>query len=306
MAGIFFSGGLACNLTVNAACGIQTTGDNCPALYYPPRCNTQVDPLQMNAVISEIANAINAFGNQYDCSRLDNLKQVLNRARNICDLPAFGDAPDLDDRIAGCFDNVSSTITVQQLVNLVLSQSGTLCSLPQIGAIQDDDWLAGCIDGAARIVPFSAVKNALGGGGGFPGVLLGGQLFDSWGTGGGVSTSQGTSGREAFIFSATKDNDDVGPSPAYENYRASVSVATGGGGMFAVETYRDKYMVFAGGETTAVAASTTRSWGVAIRKNNVWYTKSQDVVVPLGGDDGVLRFQTRGYQRLRVWEGSIF
>lgn len=162
MAGIFFSGGLTCNLTVNAACGIQTTGDDCPALYYPPKCNVQVDPLQMNAVISEIANAINAFGNQYDCSRLDNLKTVLNRARNICDLPAFGAAPDLDDRIAGCFDESSSTITVQQLVSLVLSQAGTLCDLPQIGAIQDDDWLAGCIDGAARIVPFSAVRTAIG------------------------------------------------------------------------------------------------------------------------------------------------
>lgn len=296
MAGIFFSGGLACNLTVNAACGIQTTGDDCPALYYPPKCNVQVDPLQMNAVISEIANAINAFGNVYDCSRLDNLKQVLNRARNICDLPAFGAAPDLDDRIAGCFDNTSSTITVQQLVSLVLSQSGTLCDLPQIGAIQDDDWLAGCIDGAARIVPFSTVRSALGGGS-LSGVLVREELFNNWRAGGFWDVSQPTAGRNAFVFRSRKEGIGITVSDLY--------VATGNGAYQSISEWEpSQFAYIPAGETTAIDGGRVQAVAVVFKRGNEWFTKAGDVILPLGADDGVIRFRTPGYQRLQIWNGD--
>ena len=296
MAGIFFSGGLACNLTVNAACGIATTGDDCPALYYPPKCNVQVDPLQMNAVISEIANAINAFGNAYDCSRLDNLKQVLNRARNICDLPAFGDAPDMNDRIAGCFDDQSSTVTVQQLVNLVLGQVGTLCQLPQIGAIQDDDWLAGCIDGAARIVPFSAVRGALGGGGVIGGVIPQNQLFDSWRAGGFWDVSQSTAGRTAFVFRSRKEGIGITVSELF--------IATGGGAYQSISEWEPSTFAYVpAGETTAIDGGRIQAVAIAFKKGNQWYAKAGDIILPLGGDDGVIRVRTPGYQRLQIWDG---
>lgn len=296
MAGIFFSGGLTCNLTVNAACGIQTTGDDCPALYYPPKCNVVVDPLQMNAVISEIANAINAFGNQYDCSRLDNLKQVLTRARNICDLPPFGDAPDLDDRIAGCFDNTSSTITVQQLVSLVLSQAGTLCDLPQINAIQDDDWLAGCIDGAARIVPFSAVRGALGGGS-IGGVIPQEVLFDNWRASGNWEVSQSTNGRTAFIVRSLKEGIGITVSDLF--------IANGNGPFQSISEWEATTFLYqTDAEGTSIDGGRQQAVAIVFKRGSQWYAKSGDVILPLGGDDGVIRFRTPGYQRLTIWSGA--
>jgi hypothetical protein len=300
MAGIFFSGGLTCNLTVNAACGIQTTGDDCPALYYPPKCNVQVDPLQMNAVISEIANAINAFGKQYDCSRLDNLKQVLNRARNICDLPAFGDAPDMDDRIAGCFDNNSSTITVQQLVNLVLSQAGTLCNLPQIGDIQDDDWLAGCIDGAARIVPFTAVKAALGGGSATA-LVAGEQIYNSYATSGGHNVSMPTENREAMIAEMYYE-----PAGGGVVGDGQINVATGGGQFQSVLLKSNWPMQVDPATSLATLARPARLFANVIKKNGVWFMLVDMKAIPLGGDDGVLRFTGGRYATLTIWNASKF
>lgn len=301
MAGIFFSGGLTCNLTVNAACGIQTTGDDCPALYYPPKCNVQVDPLQMNAVISEIANAINAFGNQYDCSRLDNLKQVLNRARNICDLPAFGDAPDLDDRIAGCFDNTSSTITVQQLVSLVLSQAGTLCSLPQIGAIQDDDWLAGCIDGAARIVPFTAVKAALGGASGASTLIPGEQIYYN---GAHTTVSLPTEGRDAFMAMAYYE---VAGGSLVGN--ANLSVATGGGQFIESVNLDNRHCWTAPDNEAGTFVRATvpiRTFVNVIKKDNAWYLVFNGGAYLLGGEDGVIRFANGRWSKLTVWAATRF
>lgn len=300
MAGIFFSGGLVCNLTVNAACGIVTTGDDCPALYYPPKCNVQVDPLQMNAVISEIANAINAFGNAYDCSRLDNLRTVLNRARNICDLPAFGAAPDLDDRIAGCFDNTSSTVTVQQLVQLVLSEAGTLCDLPQAGAIGDNDLLAGCIGGAERIVPFSVVKNALGGGSASA-LVRGAQIFFS-----GAHTTIGipTAGKEAFMAMAYYEiagGDLVG--------NANLAVATGGGA-FVEATQLDNRHVWtaSNGEagTNIRLTVPVQTFVNVIKKQGVWYLVVNGTAMPLGNDDGVIRFANGTWSRLTIWDATRF
>ncbi|QIW87528.1 putative structural protein [Agrobacterium phage OLIVR4] len=298
MAGIFFSGGVACNLTVNAACGISTTGDDCPALYYPPKCNTQVDPLQMNAVISEIANAINAFGNAYDCSRLDNLKNVLNRARNICDLPPFGDNPDLDDRIAGCFDETSSTISVQQLVNLVLSQAGTLCDLPEVGGMSDGDTLAGCIGGAERRINLANLRNLMGGGGASA-LVRGAQIYFS-----GAHTTVGipTADKDAFMAMAYYEiagGDLVGD--------ATLSVATGGGGFVeATQLYNgDAYIIGGSGNSPALTVP-IRTFVNVIKKNNIWYLVVNGTAMPLGGDDGVIRFANGTWSKLTIWDASRF
>lgn len=296
MAGIFFSGGLPCTLTVNAACGIETTGDDCPALYYPPKCNVSVEPLQMNAIISEIANAINAFGALYDCSRLDNLKAALQKARSICDLPPFADAPDLDDRIAGCFDNTSSTVTVQQLVNLVLSQAGGLCDLPQAGGIGDNDLIAGCIGGAESLVSLSTLRGALGGGS-ISGIIPQEVLFDQWRAGGNWEVSQSTQGRTGFIVRSLKEGIGITVSDLF--------IATGNGGYQSISQWEATTFLYeTDAEGTSIDGGRQQAVAIVFKRGTQWYTKSGDVILPLGSDDGVIRFRTPGYQRLTIWSGA--
>lgn len=301
MAGIFFSGGVACNLTVNAACGVSTTGDDCPALYYPPKCNTQVDPLQMNAVISEIANAINAFGNAYDCSRLDNLKTALNRARNICDLPPFGDNPDLDDRIAGCFDETSSTISVQQLVNLVLSQSPTLCQLPEVGGMGDGDTLAGCIGGAERRINLANLRNLMGGGGASA-LVPGGEIYNNTVfSDNGHNVSIGTAGKDAFI---ARVDSVMLVGPWYQDFR----VATGGSGEVSVWNWKDQpgNIYHDSNGPTAARTFPAREWVGLIKKQNIWFALINNMAIPMGGEDGVLRFIGGSYTNLSILDASKF
>lgn len=296
MAGIFFSGGLPCTLTVNAACGIETTGDDCPALYYPPKCNVSVEPLQMNAIISEIANAINAFGDLYDCSRLDNLKAALQKARSICDLPPFADVPDLDDRIAGCFDNTSSTITVQQLVNLVLSQAGGLCDLPQAGGIGDNDLIAGCIGGAEALVSVGTLRGALGGGS-ISGIIPQEVLFDQWRAGGNWEVSQSTQNRTGFIVRSLKEGIGITVSDLF--------VATGNGGYQSISQWEATTFLYkTDAEGTAIDGGRQQAIAIVFKRGTQWYAKSGDVILPLGSDDGVIRFRTPGYQRLTIWSGA--
>lgn len=76
MTGILPNNGVIPSATQN---GIEspTLAPGCDNLYYGPRCNPRLDPFAMNAVISELINAINATGTAYDCSRLDNLATAL-------------------------------------------------------------------------------------------------------------------------------------------------------------------------------------------------------------------------------------
>lgn len=157
MSGIFPESGVLCNQTANAACGIQTTGDECEALFYNLRCNVQVSPTQVNALISEIANAVNVT-DPYDCSRLDNLKTTLAKIQNLCNQPTQP-AVDFDDYLAGCFDGVSGKIDVSLLADLILAEVATLCELPLVTTLSDTDSLAGCIGGQDARVPFSVIRS---------------------------------------------------------------------------------------------------------------------------------------------------
>lgn len=77
MSGILPNNGVAPSGTQN---GLEAPilAAGCENLYYGPRCNPRMDPFAMNAMISEIINAVNSAGGQaYDCNRLDNLAIAL-------------------------------------------------------------------------------------------------------------------------------------------------------------------------------------------------------------------------------------
>lgn len=108
MAGIQPSNGVAPNLTSNALANPNLAA-GCANLWYALRCNPRLDPAAMNAMISEIINAVNSRcdpsvgSNAYDCNRLDNLALALDRPNvpvatdcsNLLDVRAQTDA-------AGC------------------------------------------------------------------------------------------------------------------------------------------------------------------------------------------------------------
>jgi hypothetical protein len=72
MTGILPNNGVPPGSTQNGIPAPVLAGD-CENQYYGPRCNPRMDPFAMNALISEVINALNAIGIAYDCERLDNL-----------------------------------------------------------------------------------------------------------------------------------------------------------------------------------------------------------------------------------------
>lgn len=182
MAGIFPDSGIPCNQGAsNAQCGLNTVGEDCPPLFYSNRCNVVVSPQQVNALISEIANAANTLDplvGPYDCSRLDNLKNVLTTIRNLCTQP---DRPavEFDDYLAGCFDGQSGKINVGLLADLILAEVATLCELPVKTAIADTDSLAGCIGGVDSRITIANLKSSLGGN--MPALIAGARFAQSTG-----------------------------------------------------------------------------------------------------------------------------
>lgn len=72
MTGILPANGVPPENTRNGLAAPLLAG-GCDNIYYGPRCNPRMDPFAMNAVISEVINALNAIGLAYDCNRLDNL-----------------------------------------------------------------------------------------------------------------------------------------------------------------------------------------------------------------------------------------
>lgn len=72
MAGILPNNGVPPGNTQNGIEDPDLTA-GCENIYYGPRCNPRMDPFAMNALISEVINALNAIGQAYNCERLDNL-----------------------------------------------------------------------------------------------------------------------------------------------------------------------------------------------------------------------------------------
>jgi hypothetical protein len=114
MAGIFPSGGTDPGNTQGAQIGVKIVA-LCKALFYRSNCNPRFDPVATNAMISELANAINLL-RTYDCNRLDNLALVLQAIRNASGLDLK--EPDANDTIQGVYDGAAGLATVASILAL--------------------------------------------------------------------------------------------------------------------------------------------------------------------------------------------
>lgn len=79
MAGIMPDGGVAPNQALNTLQNAELT-DGCDSLWHRMGCRPIFDAAAANAVISEILNAVNGAGFEYDCTRLDNLALATSNA----------------------------------------------------------------------------------------------------------------------------------------------------------------------------------------------------------------------------------
>ena len=82
MAGIFPNSGVAPAGATNAVDADTNCADE---FFYSTsgRCPQRLDPSAMNAVMSEILNAVTVFGGQYDCGVLTNLATALQSAGGV-------------------------------------------------------------------------------------------------------------------------------------------------------------------------------------------------------------------------------
>lgn len=145
MAGIFPAAGTAAANTANAASPVNTA-PGCDPLYHRIGCVPVFDPAAANALISEIVNAVNTLS-PYDCTRLDNLANVLSTISDLCKLPTLAEvgiaAPDLDDTLAGCFDGETAQVSISALAALINAQK-SICGLQDVGSLADTDYVAVC------------------------------------------------------------------------------------------------------------------------------------------------------------------
>lgn len=114
MAGIFPSGGTDPQNTLNAVVGRVIAG--CKALFYRSNCNPRFDPVATNALISELINAVNRVGLDYDCSRLDNLGIAIQKGDGTLTYPRF--PVDRDDAIRGAYDGQEGWTSVKELLEV--------------------------------------------------------------------------------------------------------------------------------------------------------------------------------------------
>lgn len=175
MAGIFPEAGTQAQNAQNAQAGVKTVV-GCDPLFYRTNCTVRFDPIATNAVISEIANAVNAADRDYDCSRLDNLAQAIKELANLCRLA--GVTADADDLIAGCYDGQQGLASVRQILNLAPA-------IFDVGPITDNDYI-GFLDSEAGVdkkITYANLKaTLLGSGGAFPIVIPNGAIVSDAGT----------------------------------------------------------------------------------------------------------------------------
>lgn len=155
MAGIFPQGGVSAPNTINGDPNLDTV-PGCPPLFHPARCIPRFDAASANAVISELVNAINGMGRDYDCNRLDNLQLALAEVRKVCTYQKTNiTLPNLaNDFVLGCWGENSGLIPVQQILDQV--KIPTICSLPA-KAPDLNDFLAGCFDDADGIATVQSI-----------------------------------------------------------------------------------------------------------------------------------------------------
>lgn len=305
MAGIFPAAGTAAQNTSNAASPV-TTEEGCAPLYHRVGCTPVFDPAAANALISEIVNAVNTL-KPYDCTKLNNLADVLATISDLCKLPTLAEVgvsePDLDDTLAGCFDGHTAQVPISSLAALINAQK-SICGLPDADTIGNDDFLGICRnpgDGYRdQKINFALLKQLIVGnsGGSLGGVLRQEELFNSWRASGNWDVRQSTSGRNAFVVRSDKEGIGITVS--------NISIATGGGALQDVSDWEpSKFAYQTNAEGTSIDGGRQVASVVVFRKNNQWFAKAGEVLVYIGVDDGELRFVTPGYQRLRIWRGDI-
>lgn len=306
MAGIFPAAGTAAANTANAASPVNTA-PGCDPLYHRIGCVPVFDPAAANALISEIVNAVNTLS-PYDCTRLDNLANVLSTISDLCKLPTLTEigvaAPDLDDTLAGCFDGETAQVSISALAALINAQK-SICGLQNVGALADTDYVAVCAnpgDGYRDAkLQFSLLKQLIGGGSAsalVPGVqIYNNTVFSD----GGHNVSIGTGGKDCFL--ARVDSVQL-VGPWYQQFR----VATGGSGEVSVWDWVDQAgnIYHDSNGPTAARTFPARLWVALIKKQNIWFAVMNGIAIPLGADDGTVRFIGGSYTNLAVWDASKF
>lgn len=153
MAGIFPSAGISAPNTSGGDAGIDNV-PGCDLLFYRSNCSPRFDPVAMNYLISEIGNAVNALGDEYNCSATDNLKKTLQKLNNWCNRGVIHPTGDLsDDFVMACLAGVQGKMPLQDILNLV----GGPCGYPDVPNPSLQDSLAGCFNGATGKTPISAL-----------------------------------------------------------------------------------------------------------------------------------------------------
>lgn len=155
MAGIFPEGGTNPGNTLGAANDIDAIA-LCAVLFYRMGCNPRFDPISTNAVISEIASAINDLGVEYDCSRLDNLSIAIRAAiEKASQTKTYQTVlPDADDLIRGSYDGVEANATVKSLLELAPG------ILDPVGDIDPNDFVYISRDNKGVKIPLSVFIEA--------------------------------------------------------------------------------------------------------------------------------------------------
>lgn len=149
MAGIFPTGGTDARNTQNAELDVRVV-ELCAALFYRLGCNPRFDPLSTNAIISEIANVVNDLGLNYDCNRLDNMSQAIQRAILTKNLPFLD--PDMDDTIRGSYDGIEGQAFIKRILELAPA------GLDQVTTLADQDSVYVSVGGVGRRIPFAQLK----------------------------------------------------------------------------------------------------------------------------------------------------
>lgn len=305
MAGIFPAAGTAAANTSNAASPVNTA-PGCDPLYYRVGCVPVFDPAAGNAVISEIVNAVNTL-KPYDCTRLDNLASVLATISDLCKLPTIQEVgiaePDLDDSLAGCFDGETARVTISALAQLINSQK-SICGLPDIGALDDDDYVAVCAGPNQTYsdakIRFSVLKQLLGGGGASA-LIPGDQFYNAYATSGGHNVPVPTTGRDAMIAEMYYE-----PAGGGVVGDGTIDVATGGGQFQSVLLQSNWPMQVDPASQLAYLARPARLFANMVRKNNQWFMLCNMQAIPIGADDGTIRFRGGRYATLTIREASRF
>ncbi len=282
MSGIFPQAGTQAQNAQNAQIGVKTVQPGCDPLFYRTNCAVRFDPVSTNAIISEIANAVNAADHDYDCTRLDNLAQAIKELANLCRLA--GVQADADDLIAGCYDGAQGLASVRQILNLAPA-------IFDVGAITDNDYI-GFLDsesGVDKKITYANLKTTLfGSGGAFPIVVPNGAIVSDFGTDkdGNFSMAGRTAG---VIYWHTGTGGDV-------RIGAQTLVAPNGfGGLQPTTWGMDQ-----GGGT--LNAQLTGIFTMA-KKNGSWYIVQNGVGFLVGGDS--LDYSFHGSGSLAISAGLI-